>query len=121
MNPEKRQMKRPKIFFPRQMHFPACLARFSLLEMCVETVIFPFPGALIFKELAHRCKDLLQDTRFAGEVFLDTLAGPVRPVFSGAVVANHKMQNKLFKNSGFAPGFFEGKPRGKQINKNTSE
>jgi hypothetical protein len=27
----------------------------------------------------------------------------------------------FFKNSGFASGFFEGKPRGKQINKNTSD
>jgi hypothetical protein len=60
MNPDNRQMKRHKRFFPSQDHFTACMAQISLLKTSVE-----------------------REARI----------------------------------SGFAPGFFEGKPRGKQTNK----
>jgi hypothetical protein len=93
----------------------------SLLKMGVVTEIVPFPGALIFKAPARWSKDPLQETRRAGEVFSHSQSGLAQAGCCGAKVAHRKMQNRFFKNSGFASGFFEGKPRGKQTNKNTSQ
>jgi hypothetical protein len=113
MNPDSGQMKRHKINFAPSCHITACMTRILLLKTSVETEKFSFQGALIFDALARWSNDLLKETRPTGEVLPGSSSGPGCPVSCGAAVARHKTQNSFFKNSGFASGFFEGKPRGK--------
>jgi hypothetical protein len=89
----------------------ACRERVLLLNTNAETDEFPFHDGLTFYALARWSDDLL--TLPAGEVWPGSLSGPRRLAGGAERTTGRGLRNKFFKKSGFASGFFEGKPRGK--------
>jgi hypothetical protein len=88
----------------------ACRERVLLLNTNVETDE-TFHDGLTFYALARWSDDLL--TLPAGEVWPGSLSGPRRLAGGAEQTTGRGLRDKFFKKSGFASGFFEGKPRGK--------